>query len=72
MDPFMMENTAGGFGFNAIGLGLLLLQNKAAKDYYDSLSDDERKEFNERTGSFKTEGEMRSFIDTLTLGMSDE
>jgi len=52
------------FSFAPIGLGFALLQNKAAKDYYDSLNDDEKKEYLERTRAYRSEGES----DSLLLG----
>jgi len=49
----------------ALPFGVALSQNRAARDYYDSLNDEEKKEFIERTRAYRTEGELNSFFDSL-------
>ena len=49
------------------GLGAIFMQNIAARNYFDSLNDEEKKEFIERTRSYRTEGELNTFIDSLLL-----
>ena len=62
MDPFFPNNQNFPFGF---GLGMLIMHNKAAKDRFDSLNDDEKREFIERSRSVSSEEEMKSYVDSL-------
>jgi len=57
MDPFYLAMP--------MGLNMILMQNHAAKNYYESLNDEEKKEFIERTRQYRTEGELNTFFDSL-------
>ena len=50
-----------------LGIGAILMQNMAARNYYDSLNDEEKKEFIERTRSYRTEDELNTFLDSLLV-----
>ena len=61
MDPVIFNNQN-----IALGFGMLLMQNRSAKEHFDSLNDDEKREFIERTRSFNSEDEFNMFFDSIT------
>jgi len=48
-----------------IGLGMSLMQNKAAMDYFYSLSDAGRQQVIDHTHSIRSKEEMQSYVDSL-------
>ena len=48
-----------------MGLGMALMQNKPAMDYYDSLSDAGKQQVNDHTHIIQSKKEMQAFVDTL-------
>ena len=50
-----------------LGIGVSLLRNQSMRNYYDSLNDEEKKEFIERSRSYFSEGEINEFIGSVPL-----
>jgi hypothetical protein len=48
-----------------MGLGMALMQNKAAMDYYSGLPNDAKQRIIDRTQTIRSRDEMRMFVDTL-------
>lgn len=48
-----------------IGLGMALMQNKAAMDFFSSLSERERQRVIDRTHAIRSRDEMRAFVSSL-------
>ena len=53
------------YGDIPMGLGMALMQNKPAMDYYSSLSDAEKQKVIDHTHSIRSKGEMQSYVDSL-------
>jgi len=48
-----------------MGLGMALMQNKTAMDYYASLSDTGKQQIIDHTHSIGSKEEMQSYVDAL-------
>ena len=48
-----------------MGLGMALMQDKPAMDYYASLSDADKQQVIEHTHVIQSKREMQSFVDSL-------
>ena len=48
-----------------MGLGMALMQNKPAMDYFSSLSDAEKQQIIEHTHVIRSKEEMQSYVDSL-------
>ncbi len=48
-----------------MGFGMALMQNKAARDYFDGLSDDEQRRIVSKTHEIKSKEEMQSYVNSL-------
>ena len=51
-----------------MGLGMALMQNKTAMDYFASLDDLGKQQVIEYTHSIQSKEEMQSFVDSLVKG----
>jgi len=48
-----------------MGLGMALMQNKPAMEYFSSLSDEAQQQIIEHTHSIRSKEEMQSYVDSL-------
>ena len=48
-----------------MGLGMALMQNKPAMEYFSSLSDEAKQQIIEHTHSIRSKEEMHSYVDSL-------
>ena len=51
-----------------IGLGMALMQNKIAMDYFAALSDAGRQQIVDHTHNIQSKEEMQSFVDSIAKG----
>ena len=58
--------------FNEIpmGLGMALMQNKQAMDYFSSLTDAAKQQIIEHTHTIQSKEEMQSYVDSLAKNNS--
>jgi len=48
-----------------MGLGMALMQNKPAMEYFSSLSDESKQQIIEHTHTIKSKEEMQAYVDSL-------
>ena len=53
------------YGDIPMGLGMALMQNKPAMDYFSSLSDSARQQIIDHTHTIQSKEEMQSYVDSL-------
>ena len=60
-----MEQQFPHYGDIPMGLGMALMQNKQAMDYFSSMSDEEKQKVIDHTHSIRSKAEMQSYVDSL-------
>ena len=60
-----MEREYPKFSEIPMGLGMALMQNKTAMDYYSSLSEAGKQKVIDHTHSIQSKEEMQSYVDSL-------